>query len=52
MAEEFQISRADQDKFAYSSQQRAKKAQDSGFFAKEITPGDIKGRKGDTRGGA
>jgi acetyl-CoA acyltransferase len=48
VAEEFQISRADQDKFAYASQQRAKKAQDSGFFAKEITPVTIKGRKGDT----
>ena len=39
---------ADQDKFAYNSQQRAKKAQESGFFAKEITPVTIKGRKGDT----
>jgi 3-oxoadipyl-CoA thiolase len=48
VAEEFQISRADQDKFAYASQQRAKKAQDSGFFAREITPVTIKGRKGDT----
>jgi acetyl-CoA acyltransferase len=48
VAEEFQISRADQDKFAYNSQQRAKKARDSGFFAKEITPVTIKGRKGDT----
>jgi acetyl-CoA acyltransferase len=48
VAEEFQISRHDQDKFAYNSQQRAKKAQDSGFFAKEITPVTIKGRKGDT----
>src|ERR1700733_8330618 len=48
VAEDFQISRADQDKFAYNSQQRAKKAQDSGFFAREITPVTIKGRKGDT----
>ena len=48
VAEEFQISRADQDKFAYRSQMRATKAQDSGFFAKEITPVTIKGRKGDT----
>jgi acetyl-CoA acyltransferase len=38
VAEEFQISRADQDKFAYNSQMRAKKGRDSGFFAKEITP--------------
>jgi len=47
VAEAFQISRADQDKFAFNSQQRAKKAQDSGFFAAEITPVTIKGRKGD-----
>lgn len=48
VAEEFQVSRADQDKFAYNSQMRAKKARESGFFAKEITPVTIKGRKGDT----
>lgn len=48
VAEEFQISRQDQDKFAYNSQMKAKRAQDSGFFAKEITPVTIKGRKGDT----
>jgi acetyl-CoA acyltransferase len=48
VAEEFQISRADQDKFAYNSQMRAKKARETGFFAKEITPVTIKGRKGDT----
>ena len=48
VAEEFQISRADQDAFAYRSQMRAKKAQDSGFFAREISPVTIMGRKGDT----
>ena len=48
VAEEFQISRADQDKFAYRSQMRSKKAQESGFYAKEIVPVTIKGRKGDT----
>ena len=48
VAEAFQISRADQDAFAYRSQQRAKAAEDSGFFAQEITPVTIKGRKGDT----
>ncbi len=47
VAEEFQISRQDQDKFAFTSQQRAKKAQESGFFAREITPVTIKGRKAD-----
>jgi len=48
VAEEFQISRQDQDKFAYRSQVRAANAQDSGFFAKEIVAVTIKGRKGDT----
>jgi 3-oxoadipyl-CoA thiolase len=48
VAEEFQISRADQDAFAYRSQMRAKKAQESGFFAREISAVTIKGRKGDT----
>jgi len=48
VAEEFQISRADQDAFALRSQMRAKAAQDKGFFAKEITAVTIKGRKGDT----
>src|SRR6201999_1900041 len=47
VAEEFQISRADQDAFALRSQQKAKAAQDAGFFAREITPVTIKGRKGD-----
>ncbi|HVC63423.1 MAG TPA: 3-oxoadipyl-CoA thiolase [Acetobacteraceae bacterium] len=48
VAEEFQISRQDQDKFAYRSQMRAAKAQADGFFAREIAPVTIKGRKGDT----
>ena len=48
VAEEFQISRADQDAFAYRSQMRAKKAQENGFFAREISAVTIKGRKGDT----
>ncbi len=48
VAEEFQISRADQDAFAYRSQMRNKKAQDSGFYTREIVPVTIKGRKGDT----
>jgi acetyl-CoA acyltransferase len=47
VAEAYQISREDQDKFAYRSQQRCKAAQDAGFFAREITPVTIKGRKGD-----
>src|SRR5690606_24709588 len=46
VAEEFQISRADQDEFAFQSQQRAVAAQASGRLAKEIVPVEIKGRKG------
>ena len=48
VAEEFQISRADQDAFAFRSQQKCKAAQAAGFFAREIAPVTIKGRKGDT----
>ena len=48
VAEEFQVSRRDQDAFAYRSQQKAARAQESGFFAREIAPVTIKGRKGDT----
>ncbi len=48
VAQDFQISRADQDAFALRSQQRTKRAQDSGFFAREIAPVTIKGRRADT----
>lgn len=47
VAEEFQISRADQDGFALRSQERAAKAQASGRFAKEIVAVSIPQRKGD-----
>ena len=47
VAQDFQISRADQDAFAFRSQRRAKRAQESGFFAREIAPVTIKGRKGE-----
>ena len=47
VAAEFQVSRADQDAFAYRSQQKCKAAQEAGFFAREIAPVTIKGRKGD-----
>ena len=47
VAEDFQITRADQDAFAVRSQQRAGKAQAAGFFAEEIVPVEIAGRKGD-----
>jgi 3-oxoadipyl-CoA thiolase len=48
VAEEFQVSRADQDAFAYRSQQRAARAQREGFFAREIVPVAVKSRKGET----
>jgi len=48
VAQDFHVSRADQDAFALRSQQRAAAAQASGFFAREITPVTIPGRKGDT----
>ncbi|MBY0518114.1 MAG: 3-oxoadipyl-CoA thiolase [Bacteriovoracaceae bacterium] len=42
------ISRADQDYFAYHSQMKAVKAQKNGRFSKEITPVEIPQRKGDS----
>ena len=47
VAEDFGISRADQDLFALRSQQRAGAAQASGRFAQEIVPVHIPQRKGD-----
>jgi len=47
VAEEFQVSREDQDAFALRSQQRAARAQGSGRLAKEIVPVTIPQRKGD-----
>jgi len=47
VAEEFQVSRADQDAFAWRSQQRTKAAQDRGFFAREIIAVTIPERRGD-----
>lgn len=46
VAEQFQISREDQDAFALRSQQRAGVAQEAGFFAEEIAPVRIVDRKG------
>jgi acetyl-CoA acyltransferase len=48
VAQHYQVSREDQDAFAVRSQQRTRKAQESGFFEREIAPVTIKGRKGDT----
>jgi 3-oxoadipyl-CoA thiolase len=43
VAEEYQVSRADQDAFALRSQQRAGKAMASGYFAAEIVPVEVPG---------
>jgi len=47
VAEDFQVSRADQDAFAVRSQDKAVAAQANGRLAKEITPVTIPQRKGD-----
>ncbi len=46
VAKDHAVSRADQDAFAYRSQQRAAKAQAAGYFADEIAAVDIRDRKG------
>ena len=48
VAEDYKVSREDQDAFALRSQQRAAHAQASGFFAEEIFPVEIPGKKGPT----
>jgi len=47
VAEEFQVSRADQDALAFRSQARTKAAQERGRLAKEIVPVSVKQRRGD-----
>lgn len=47
VANDFNISRADQDAFALRSQQRTALAQAAGIFAEEIVPVSIAQRKGD-----
>ena len=47
LAEKYNISREDQDKFAYWSQQKSSKALESGRLAKEITSVNIPQRKGE-----
>ena len=47
VAQEFQVSRADQDAFAVRSQAKAAAAQANGRFAAEIVPVEIPQRKGD-----
>src|SRR5262249_9866814 len=45
VAEEFQVTRADQDAFAWRSQQRAGRAIASGYFAEETVPVEVPGGK-------
>jgi len=47
VAADYGISRQDQDKFAFSSQQKTAVAQASGIFAEEIVPVSIPRRQGD-----
>ncbi len=49
VAEAFQISRQDQDAFAWRSQMRAKAAQESGRLAKEIIPVELPAKKGEAQ---
>jgi 3-oxoadipyl-CoA thiolase len=49
VAQDFHVNRADQDAFAYRSQQRWAKANTAGFFACEIVPVMIPQKKGDPR---
>jgi acetyl-CoA acetyltransferase family protein len=48
LARRHEISREMQDEYALRSQQEAKRAYDAGYFADEITPVEIKTRKGVT----
>ena len=48
VADDYKVSRADQDAFALRSQQLAGRAQAAGYFAEEIVPVVIKGKKGET----
>lgn len=47
VANQFQITRDDQDKFALASQNKAEAAQKAGRFKDEIVPVTVKNRKGD-----
>jgi 3-oxoadipyl-CoA thiolase len=49
VAEQYGVSRADQDAFAHRSQQKATAARAAGRFAAEIAPVDIAPRKGDPK---
>jgi len=47
VAAEHEISRADQDEFAYQSQRKTAQAWESGRFKDEVVPVTLKGKKGD-----
>jgi 3-oxoadipyl-CoA thiolase len=49
VAEEFNVSRADQDAFSFRTQQRWAKAHAAGFFDCEVTPVFVPQKKGDPR---
>jgi acetyl-CoA acetyltransferase family protein len=49
VADEFGVSRQDQDAFSYRTQQRWAKAHAEGFFANEIVPVSIPQKKGDPK---
>jgi acetyl-CoA C-acetyltransferase len=46
VATDFGVSRADQDALAVESHRRAAAAADAGYFTEQITPVEVKGRKG------
>jgi acetyl-CoA C-acetyltransferase len=48
LAEQYQVTRSEQDAFSVGSQNKAEAARGSGRFKDEIAPVTIKGRKGDT----
>ncbi|MFS0851726.1 3-oxoadipyl-CoA thiolase [Novosphingobium panipatense] len=48
VAEQYQVSREEQDRFALASQEKAARAQTSGRFAAEIVPVALPQRKGDS----
>jgi acetyl-CoA acyltransferase len=49
VAEQFDVSRKDQDAFAFRSQQRWAAAQKSGFFGREIVPVTVPQKKGEPK---
>jgi acetyl-CoA acyltransferase len=49
VAEEFRVGRADQDAFAYRTQQRWARAKGAGFFAREIVAVPVPQKKGDPK---